>query len=263
MFVHAQGDVRPPARLGAVVLLLALMPFPVLLWTSDGLRRGLDYETVIFPADAALMMVLAVAGAAVARSLLRRDGPVGTRILALLAAVMAAAWLVHPSGRGLLFVVTLAGAVAVAGATAELLRGPWTRVVAAVVGGLAVLETLWSGAQALLGHGLGLTSLGESSQGVLQVGGPGSGLAPYGSFVHPYVLAGFALVAAGILVMTGIEDKDRSRLWFAAAGVAVMPVGWTYSRAALAGLVMLVACLAVGALRANGRRAYRAALVAL
>ena len=251
---------NPPARLGAALLVLALMPFPILLWTTYGLRVGYDYETVLFPVDAAFAVIILASASFLVRSLLRRHGPVGTQLLALLTAVMAVAWAFHPSARGAVLILELAGTASLAGVIWEHSGRRASRLVAAGLGAIAAMETIWSGLQIVLGHGLGLHSLGEYTDPFLMVGG---GHAPFGSLVHCYVLAALALVASGALIAVALVD-DRPRLWCVAAGIAVMPVGWTFSRSALLGLVMMVACLTVGAVRPGPLRGrYRSALLAI
>jgi O-antigen ligase len=61
-----------------------------------------------------------------------------------------------------------------------------------------------------------------------------------------YILAALALLAAVVLIGQGLRSDRRGHWWFAAAAVAVVPVGLTYSRAALGGLVLAAALLAIG-----------------
>jgi len=251
-------DSSPPVRIVAAVLVLALMPFPMVLWATWQLRVGYDYETVVFPVDLAFALLMASAAAMVGHSLVRRDGPAGTRLLAILTAVLTVAWTFHPSGRGAHLLLEMAGAVCLASVIWEQWHGAAGRMLAAAVVIVAAAETVWSGLQLLVGHALGLERLGEHSDPFLMVG---SGRAPSGSLVHCYLLAALALIGGATAVAVALTDAHPRR-WLAGAAVAVMPVAWTYSRAALLGLVLMLACLAFGAIRPSPVRArYRGALL--
>ena len=242
----------------ASVLVLALMPFPMVLWATWQMRIGYDYETVVFPVDLAFALLVAGAAAVVGRSLMRRDGPAATRVLAILTALLTVAWTFHPSGRGAHLVLEMAGAVCLATVIWEHWRGPAGRMLAGLVVIIAVTETAWSGLQLLVGHALGLERLGEHGDPFLMVG---AGRAPSGSLVHCYLLAALALIGSGTAVAVALVDA-HPRLWLTGAALAILPVAWTYSRAALAGLVLMLACLAIGALRPSPARGrYRAALL--
>ena len=89
----------------------------------------------------------------------------------------------------------------------------------------------------------------------------GSFIRVSGTFPDSFVLAGFGLVIAAILAR---EVMARPRPWMLAlfTAVAIAPVGFTFSRAALLGAILLLATLVPGALRgAPGRRLALAALV--
>ncbi|MFI5042074.1 MAG: O-antigen ligase family protein, partial [Acidimicrobiales bacterium] len=129
-----------------------------------------------------------------------------------------------------------------------------TSLVAGAVGAIAILESVWATLQLLTGSGLGLTRLGEDrdpfyvfAKGVR---------APMGSMVHIYVLAGLALVGAAIMIRQTIEST-RPAPWAVATAVAIAPVGFTFSRAALIGFVGLVVALTVGAALQWRHRAIR------
>jgi O-antigen ligase len=91
-------------------------------------------------------------------------------------------------------------------------------------------------------HGpIGLRALGESMTPLWSYS---SSPAPQATMVHPYVLAGFALVAGAILAVA----LTRGWTWplAVATAVAIAPVGFTYGRAALLGLVLAIVCLGTG-----------------
>jgi O-antigen ligase len=79
--------------------------------------------------------------------------------------------------------------------------------------------------------------------------------------VHPYVFAGFALVA-GFLFAAGYT-KVPARILVAAAAVAIVPVGFTYSRAALLGFVVGLAVLASAVLVRDKRARFLPVVLAL
>jgi len=198
----------PPPRLGAAMVVLALTPFPLVVWSTHGLRAGYDLETVVFPVDLGLALLLVAAGGATVRRMRRRGGPAGARLLGLLTTVLGLAWLAHPSGRGAHLLLELAGVTALAAVIEELWPGRFGDALPLAVGALAGLETVWSAAQLATGHALGLSVLGEHTDPFQSVGG---GLAPFGSLVHCYLLAGLALVATGVLVARAVASARPKR----------------------------------------------------
>jgi len=87
-------------------------------------------------------------------------------------------------------------------------------------------------------------------------------LSPAGTFPHPYLAAGFALVAAGVATIVALDpDQPRPGRWAALAGWCAVPIGLSYSRSALIGLVCFGAL--VGWACRHQRRRGAAALAAL
>ena len=143
---------------------------------------------------------------------------------------------VNPSILGLLTVWRWLGVTAVVAAA---VRVP----LVACVGTWAVSEALLAFAQKLIGGPVGLPSPFEPAEPFARFGGE---MAPMGTFWHPYLLAGLALLGG---VLLADAARDRPALLVPAA-IAVAPVGFTYSRMALVGLAIALACLAVARLPA-------------
>jgi O-antigen ligase len=104
-----------------------------------------------------------------------------------------------------------------------------------------VFEAVLSFAQRVNGGPLGLPSFIENPFSFVKLPG---GIAPPGSLVHPYLLAGLSLLGGVVLVVEARRIGRRSLL--VAAAVAVCPVGFTYSRTAVlaAGLVLVALAIA-------------------
>lgn len=221
-----------------VALTALLFPFPVILvqLADDPLFY---YRVVILVADVPLA---AAAIAAVLELVIRHRRPTPPIVVgAALVAALGLALLVHPSAQGAQTVVRLAAVVALAAAVTTF-RADERAVAVAAFGVSAIGQTALALAQ--LGHGgpLGYTALGEFADPLL---GVGDALAPRGTMYHPYVLAGFALVAATVLCAQGLRAA-RPWPWLAAASLAIVPVGLSYSRGAAFGLLAVCAALAIG-----------------
>ena len=253
------GAVAPPLRAILAVLAIALMPFPIVLHGWGNPKLSYDYVTILFPVDLALAGLLIVGSAPLARRVRARSAGPGTVVLALLAIVMSAALLVHPTARGLHTVFELWGVVVLTGTLAESISDGIGSLPLGAVGAVAVMEAVWSTAQLVTGSGLGLTRLGEDAHPLWPFSPTVS--APLGSMAHPYVLAGLALVASGALAWKALTGP-RPAPWLALATLAVVPVGFTFSRAGLIGGALLVGGFVAGAVR-PGRHRRRSALAAL
>jgi hypothetical protein len=250
----------PPLRMVLAILTLALMPFPLVLHGWGDPKLAYDYLTIVFPVDLAFAaLLLASARVLVHRVRAHRVG-VGTGLWAVLTVVMTIAWLVHPSIRGLHTVFELWGVVALAATVAEAVESPFADLVLGGFGAVAVLETAWSTAQLIHGAGLGLTRLGEDAHPLLPFSPTIN--APMGSMVHPYVLAGLGLVAGAVLAWRGLS-RARPLPWLIAAGVAIAPVGFTFSRAGLLGAALLVGAFALAIRRSATPQWCIAAVAAL
>jgi hypothetical protein len=107
----------------------------------------------------------------------------------------------------------------------------------ACVGGWAVAESVLAVVQKLIGDRAGLPTSFEPANPFASFGGE---LAPMGTFWHPYLLAGLALLG-GVLLADAARHR---RALLIPAAVAVAPVGFTYSRMAIVGLVIALVCFA-------------------
>src|SRR5207253_2454455 len=202
---------------------------------------------------------LAVLGVAVlVDALVVRERPDRAVLTALgFVAALVVALAFHPSPQGIQLVVRLLAAIALAVAIVRVRGlGAWP-LVAGAFGAAAIAQTGLAVAQLIKGGPLGLPGLGEFADPLYAVG---TALAPRGTMYQQYVLAGFALIAAMVLVAEGLR-RARPAWWLVAAAVAVVPVGLTYSRAALGGLAIGCLALAIGG-RARPR-AHTAAIAAL
>jgi hypothetical protein len=251
----------PPLRVAFAVLTLALMPFPLILHGWGNPKLTYDYLTIIFPVDLAFAGLLATGVPATITRLRRRQAGPGTLLWTALAAVLTLALLAHPSGRGLHTIFEVWGVAVLASTIDEIWSEQTGAIVLGTVAIVAIVETAWATAQLVTGSSIGLTGLGEDSKPLLPF--PNGAKAPMGSMVHPYVLAGLALVVGAVLVGRAIT-APRPWPWLATAAVAAVPIGFTFSRAGLLGFALLVGCLALAAvLRRPLAGRYAAAALAL
>ena len=244
-----EGDVLRRARLWAVVFTVLLMPSPA------GIVLGADpnpfFTAAVRPSDLplAVLIALCVPGAI---DRLRRWGtaePLGVALIALVAVAAAA----HPSIQGLLIVGRLAGTLAITAAIGDLRRVDERRFLLVVVALTAIAQTAVAIVQLWRGD-------------ILATGPVDPLIGPFtranGTLPFAYVLSGLALVCGAILAAQTIRDTTRWRFaWSAAAAIALVPVGLTFSRAAAAGLALGAGLLVPGAIR--GRRGHALALAAI
>jgi len=140
-------------------------------------------------------------------------------------------------------VARFAGATALAFAVSKLSREE--RLIAVgVIGAVALAQLGLALAQEIQRGPLGLTSFGEIADPLLDYGP----VAPRGTMHAQYVLAGLSLIAALLLVREGFERRS-SAIWLVLAGIAIVPVGMTFSRAAAVGVALACASLALGFVR--------------
>ena len=238
--------VEPGIVLAAAALLLAALP---VVAVGFGQRSGpYVVQTYLFWSDLPLLALGLLRLPDLARRLLRRRLDVVTTFSVLVAA-LTVAWAVHPSIRGALQVLRLLGvAAAVLSATRS---GPTgRRLLVGALAALTVTEVVLAVAQRVGGGPLGLGALGEQPEPLLAIGG---GLAPQGTLIHPYLLAGLAVVLTSVLAAVALRVPGRARLCAAGIAVAGVAVGLTYSRAAVLALagVLVPVILAVRSPRAR------------
>jgi hypothetical protein len=255
-----------PRRQIVVVLLaiyLILVQFPVALGSfTPKAPTAFDFQVIAFPSDLPLVALVVLAGADVVRRAFRRSRNgdslgMGARLLLGVVVVMVAALLAHPSLRGGQTIFRLLGAVIVAGVISDLRAGAERAMAVAALAAWTMVQTALAVVQKVQGHDIGLQRLGEFTFPFYRFA---SGvLAPQGTMIHPYLLAGLAVLAGSI--MTWVVVVDRRRLWWAVTAIAIAPLAFTYSRAGLLGYVLVLGCVGLAALQRRGR--YLAAALAL
>ncbi|MBV9411939.1 MAG: O-antigen ligase family protein [Acidimicrobiia bacterium] len=245
---------RPVVIVLALVILL--MPFPKELVRFTHGNAGYDYQAILFPSDLPLAALIVLMIPHAVRSM--RDGSFGLLpwLALALSAWLAVAYLFHPSGRGVVDVFRLLGVVAIIAAILDLREGLERSVVLVAVAAAAALQTVIGLLQIAVHGPIGLRALGESRTPLWPFG---SAWAPQATMVHPYVLAGLALVAGVILAIV----LTRAWKWpvALATAAAIAPVGFTYGRAALLGVILAIGSLATGLF--SDRRRYLPAVLAL
>jgi O-antigen ligase len=225
--VKRGAAVSPVALAAGVLVWLACMPVQLADLTPNAPHQY-DFHALLFPTDLAIIAVVLVAAR-------QRRLPRLAAVAAVVLATLAFAFVFHPSLRGATTLLRWTGVVALATLVER-------RIVIALTGGFAVVQSVIAIAQKLAGGTIGLGALGESHFSFVKVG---SALATSGTLIHPYLLAGLSLFGAAVLAAAARAYPDRRRELLAAAAVAVAPVGFTYSRAAIVGLVLVLACVAV------------------
>lgn len=233
-----------------LVLLLAPLTAGIAL-TDDAV---LIYRVIVVPSDLPLLALSLLTGWRLRR---HRDRPAvgtGAMLFAALLALLALSFALRLSPIGAQTVFRMLGTLAVAIAVGDLVAHADRRVLWSAIALVAVAESALAVAQVFAGGPVGLPGEAPAPFEL-----KGASLLPRGTFLHPFPLAGSALVSAALLLGRGVV-APRPAAWLVVAAVAVVPVGITYSRAALAGLVAGALALAP---RAVSRPVYRAAIVAL
>jgi len=186
----------------------------------------------------------------------RRDFSFGVGLLLFLVAAAAVAFVFNPSPSGINVVVRFAMVVFLAMEITSLTRERMRSRVAAplliALGIQAVIAVL----QVMNNGPLGLQLIGERSR-LVDFGGS---TAAHGTTIHPYPLAGLAVLAATVAIAVLPSDPRKRRWWLVGIALAAAPIGLTYSRAGAVSFVVVVVALLVGTIR-NPQR-YRAATLA-
>lgn len=191
----------------------------------------------IFPVDIGLLAV-AVSGLPVLIGRVRRrQVPGPCCFLALLTALTLIATIVHPTPDGFQLSARLGACIIVVLVLSDLghglLRGPVLWALVAVGLEQSILAT----GQVLAGQALGLTLLGfgeSQSYPLIPFGGLPSAR---GTFFHPYVLAGFAVIVSTIVFARTVLLHQQRRLMYAATCAIAVPIGLTYSRMSVLALL--------------------------
>ena len=241
-----------------VALIVILSAFPIAVAQPGRGPGGYDFQAVVFPSDIPLVLLIVLMVPVIAGRIRERRFPAIAWALLALLTWMVVSYAVHPSTRGVADLIRLAGLLAMVVAIADLKEMSERAVVLASVGALAVFETGVAIAELVKGGHIGLGPLGEFSKPMWKFG---AGLAPQGTMVHPYVLAGLALVAG--FVFAAAYTAAPARILVATAAVAIVPVGFTYGRAALLGYVIGLAVLASAVFVRDKRSRFVPVVIAL
>lgn len=231
-----------------LVLLVGLLVVPLgrILWHQAGHADDFNQRVSVSPFDVplALLLALFVIRCGHPRTWPR---PRGAALAATaLAVVLAVAFAVHPSIRGVDLALRVAAGAAVVASMRALPRGEARSLVLGAIVVVGAAEAALAMAQSANGGPLGVRTF--------EFDGPlypfGSSFAGRGGFDHPYHLTCFLLVAiaAGLVALRDGGPRRPLALGIAlcAAGIAV-----TYSRASLLALVpIVVVCAVVGRRRA-------------
>src|SRR5580693_801495 len=211
----------------AVIAATVMFPSPYVLHLWSPSTRNYFTATLLLPADLGLVLALVTCWPVLAAAGRRRRIGPGARAWAAIAGALLLAFPWHPSGRGVLTICHIAGCAALAASAAAVLASGWRRALVGAVCAAGALESLITLLQMARQRPVGLGPIGE-------VGFPfypfSHILAPAGTFPHPYLAAGFALVAAGVATVVALDpDQPRPGRWAALAGWCAVPVGLSYS----------------------------------
>jgi O-antigen ligase/polysaccharide polymerase Wzy-like membrane protein len=154
--------------------------------------------------------------------------------------LLAVATLVHPSVVGLERTTRWALAFVLVFSIHRAVTFSGRRIFLRALAGVCLLEVLLAIAQILHQDNLGLVGLGERPE-LTRINGS---LAASGTFHHPYYLAAFSLIAA--IVWSGVYLATRSPAAVALAGISILPLGLTFSRAGAVAAVASLVTLSVG-----------------
>ncbi len=243
------GESRPrtapgTGSLALPALALVLIPLRGLPELSLGHGGSAHVELL----DAVLVVVTAIVVRRAAREwpLSRTDW--AGRVCLLIVGLLVLSFSFHPSLPGALLVLRVIGVASLALLVRDIdgERGP-NILLCAFLGGI-VVQALVALGQVVRDGPLGLGLIGELQRPLTHVG---TAVAPRGTLQHPYPLAGFVLLGAFAALALLAHRRDRAWFWALAAGAT--PLGTTYSRAAVLGLLAGVAVL-LPALRREGAR---------
>jgi len=176
-----------------------------------------------------------------------RIGALNVVVLAFLALLLLA-FMAHPSGAGALLLLRV-GAGAVVAWTVSGMSRRSELVVAAALLASASLQSAIAIAQFARRGPVGLSALGEGSYPLNRAADL---FVPRGTFFHQYPLSTFCFLAAIVGGITAVRSGHRWP-WLLAVVIVAAPLGITFSRSAVVGLAMVVACLGWAAWRYDHR----------
>ncbi|MGH2378655.1 MAG: O-antigen ligase family protein [Candidatus Limnocylindria bacterium] len=229
--------------------------FPFVGLPRDDERGDLPLElSYFYAADVALLALAMLAAPRLVRATWSARGL--DLLWPALFALLAIAFAVHPSARGIDVVLRVLGAVALYRVVADL--APERRIRMAMALGLtAVIQSVVAVLQVASGGPLGLRALGELGADLASYGGPPLAR---GTLGHEFILAGLALVSAVVLGGTGLFAR-RPAGWLVAAALAVSSAGLIYGRTVALAFALVCASLVRGAARGPRHRLALAALL--
>lgn len=241
-----------PRRQLAVVLLAVLfivVQFPVVMATFTPKSVAVfDFQVLAFPSDLLLVVLIVLALPDVVGRLRDRSLGLPTILLAVLIGWMLVALAVHPHLRGVQTLFRLTGTLAIATLLSGIRKDEELGVAGGAFAVWAVLQAILAALQRIRGKAIGLRRLNEAPFPFARFG---PALAPQGTMVHPYLLAGLALLGGSLLAWVVVTRRHPA--WAVAAALAIAPVAFTYSRAGLLGYALIIGCVGLAALR-RGRR---------
>jgi hypothetical protein len=243
------------ARVVSLATTLLLLPFAVVLayFTTDPV---FSYAVNLYLFDVPLAVLIVTAAPLLVVRARARGLGIGMALWAIIVALVALSFLFHPSLEGVQALWRITGVLAIAVTFAEL--SPRER--AAVIGALAigaVVQTVWAVAQVMRGAPLGAWWLFESQKPLPKAG---DAWIPKGTMQTPYLLATLALVST-MLAAARVVRAAAGLPWLALLVGSVIPVGITYSRAALGAVALATAALLPRARSDVPRRLVTAAIV--
>ena len=231
-------------RLREMFLVALVVTLPIatgaVIWASPGGDNDFNLRVSISPFDIPLAALLIVAILDRGRDALRLSTTWTGRVAVALGLVLVAAFVAHPSPRGVDLAFRVAAGLAVIDAFGRISSTARQHVVATLAG-VGVAEALIACVQSVHGGTIGL--------GALEFGGFfyrfGSSTAAHAGFDHPYHLACFLLVTLAAVVI-GLRTGDHVSTWLVAGALIGAGLATTYSRAVLVTLVVLLGFLALG-----------------
>ena len=235
---------HPSALRGGLLLVaVILVPFNVEIQLAEyGGFSDLQHRVSIFLFDIPLIALALLSFVPLVKM---RSGALRSSLMlgAALVALTTIALVVHPSARGVQMTIRLVVNLIVPAVTWAALTRGWQRGLCAALIGSAFLQTAIGIGQVVRGETLGLTFLGENPP-LLPFG---DALGAKGTFVHPYMLAGFALIACGAAIVAYLDLRERA--WLVALALAAVPIGLTYSRMSAVAVLGIAVVLLVARFR--------------
>lgn len=228
------------ARLTFVCLgvVAVLWQFPIVLITfqADPL---FNYRVQLLLSDVAVGALAAVCAWPVRFLRLPQVGR-ATLLWAGVCVMVAVAAAVHPSALAAQTLLRDLGTLAIAAVIAHRLAPNTLRPLAFVLAIGTLFQVALGVAQLLHRAPLGLAFLGEFADPLFQ---RGDALSPRGTLGHAYMLAALGLLSTALLIAAGLRSTGGRR-WSGAAAALALPVGITFSRAALLAVLLLAVTLA-------------------